>query len=218
MKFGVVGMGSMAHTFHIHGHRWLIPGPSVKGTAGLQFGGSVDAPVSQFEDTRVFGPANSFSFTIDEGNSFMRASPAIGEWHMHCHVLAHMMDGMMGSLLVLNGGENAAIPLPVGQPCPTMAMEPPPGGGGTGGKTVNVDIKNFQFTPSNVAVSVGDTVKFTNKDADQHSVIWDTSGSPANSPVLNQNQSASMVMPNTGTFNYHCGVHGPSMNGSVTVS
>ena len=76
----------------------------------------------------------------------------------------------------------------------------------------------FQFTPSNVAVSVGDTVKFTNKDADQHSVIWDTSGSPANSPVLNQNQSASMVMPNAGVFSYHCGVHGPSMNGSVTVS
>src|SRR5262249_16920295 len=24
MKFGVVGMGTMAHTFHIHGHRWLV--------------------------------------------------------------------------------------------------------------------------------------------------------------------------------------------------
>ena len=24
MKFGVVGMGTMAHTFHIHGHRWLM--------------------------------------------------------------------------------------------------------------------------------------------------------------------------------------------------
>ena len=29
MRFGVVGMGNVDgfHTFHIHGHRWIIPGP-----------------------------------------------------------------------------------------------------------------------------------------------------------------------------------------------
>ena len=29
MRFGVIGMGmgSDAHTFHIHGHRWILPGP-----------------------------------------------------------------------------------------------------------------------------------------------------------------------------------------------
>src|SRR5262249_36571146 len=26
MRFGIVGMGSMFHTFHLHGHRWILPG------------------------------------------------------------------------------------------------------------------------------------------------------------------------------------------------
>ena len=231
MKFGVVGMGSMAHTFHIHGHRWLIPGPSGTGTQALQFGGSMDTAVSQFEDTRIFGPANSFFFTIDEGNSFMRALPPFGEWHMHCHVLAHMMDGMMGSLLIVAGGELAPpfAPLPSGQPCPTMVMnEPPPGDGGGGGggpKTVEVDAVNgggttgFSFTPANRTANVGDTVLFKNTSSDIHSVIWDTGGAPANSPIINTGGATwSVVMPNAGTFNYHCGVHGSGMAGTVTVS
>ena len=111
MRFGVVGMGQTGdvHTFHIHGHRWIIPGPH--GTTESTIKTSVeDTPVSQFEDTRIFGPANSFGFTINgAAGSFMRGggpSPndSKGEWHMHCHVLAHMMDGMMGSLLIVNGG------------------------------------------------------------------------------------------------------------------
>ena len=186
MKFGVVGMGSMAHTFHIHGHRWVIPGPSGTGSAALQQGGPQDTAVSQFEDTRLFGPANSFSFTIDEnaggGLHFMRASPPIGEWHMHCHVLAHMMDGMMGSLLIVNGGESAAIPLPSGKPCPTMPINTPAGGGGgtptPTAHTVNVQYPNFS-APTSPPVKVGDTVTFHNLDGFEHTVVWDTGGAPA---------------------------------------
>ena len=224
MKFGVVGMGSMAHTFHIHGHRWLIPGPGLGGTQGLQFGSRMDTPVSQFEDTRVFGPANSFSFTINEGSSFMRASPAIGEWHMHCHVLAHMMDGMMGSLFIVNGGE-LAFALPSGKPCPTMPLNDgtPPPPDGTGPKTVNISIVNggpagFQFSPGNAVAAAGDTLKFTNNSGDIHQVVWDTTGSPANSPIISTPGGTwSIAVPNPGTFNYHCGVH-PAMTASVTVS
>jgi hypothetical protein len=137
MRFGVAGMGqgqqgaSGFHTFHIHGHRWVIPGPDGNKNAG---GGGVGDPnsiqnsalvrsVSQFEDTKILGPANSFSFTIveDSGlNSFMRAEPALGEWHMHCHVLDHMMQGMMGSLLVVEKGQ--ILDLPHAQPNPTMAQ------------------------------------------------------------------------------------------------
>ncbi len=225
MKFGVVGMGSMAHTFHIHGHRWLVPGPSGTGSNALQFGGTLDTAVSQFEDTRVFGPANSFFFTINEGNSFMRALPPLGEWHMHCHVLAHMMDGMMGSLLIVNGGELAPpfAPLPSGQPCPTMPMntppQPPPPA------TVEVDAVNgggptgFSFSPANASANVGDTVLFKNISGDPHSVIWDTGGSPANGPVFNTGGGTwSVVMPNAGTFNYHCGIHGSQMKGTITVT
>ncbi len=121
MRFGVVGMGSDVHTFHIHGHRWVIPGPQGNTPAAIQ-GSAMVQPVSQFEDTRIFGAANSFVFTIDgKSGSFMRAggpSPqdSVGEWHMHCHMLSHMMTGMMGSLLIVGGGE-LALALPVGVPC-----------------------------------------------------------------------------------------------------
>jgi len=137
MRFGVAAMGqgeqsaSGFHTFHIHGHRWVIPGPDGNKNAG---GGGVGDPnsiqnsalvrsVSQFEDTKILGPANSFSFTIveDSGlNSFMRAEPALGEWHMHCHVLDHMVSGMMGSLLVVEKGQ--ILDLPQAPPNPTMTQ------------------------------------------------------------------------------------------------
>jgi hypothetical protein len=132
MRFGVAGMGKSNngfHTFHLHGHRWVIPGPDGNKNAA---GGGIGDPnsiqnsalvraVSQFEDTKVFGPANSFAFTIleDAGQgSFMRAEPALGEWHMHCHVLDHMTSGMMGSLLVVQ--KDQVLDLPHGGLNPDM--------------------------------------------------------------------------------------------------
>jgi plastocyanin len=227
MKFGVVGMGTMAHTFHIHGHRWVIPGPSGTGSNALQFGGTMDTATSQFEDTRIFGPANSFSFTINEGNGFMRASPPLGEWHMHCHVLAHMMDGMMGSLLIVNGGELAPpfAPLQSGKACPTMPMNMPPEDTPPKNTTVQVDAVNgggptgFSFTPANAACNKNDTILFKNISADVHSVIWDTGGAPPNSPNFGTGGGTwSVVMPNAGTFQYHCGIHGTGMKGTITVT
>lgn len=118
MRFGLVAMNFNAHhTFHIHGHRWVIPGPSGDKVGGTTPGGggvqasALNKGVSQFEDTKIFGAANAFSFTINQG-SFMGpplAGGAVGEWHMHCHVLSHMMSGkfsrMMGSLVIIGDDE-----------------------------------------------------------------------------------------------------------------
>src|SRR5258708_13211680 len=102
-----MGEGRNIPTLHIHGHRGVLPGPDGTNPGAIMNSPQI-RPVSQFEDTRAFGPANSFGFTIDEdSSSFMRAEPAIGECHMHCHVLNHMMDGMMGSLLAVPGGHLA---------------------------------------------------------------------------------------------------------------
>jgi plastocyanin/FtsP/CotA-like multicopper oxidase with cupredoxin domain len=232
MRFGVVGMGSDFHTFHIHGHRWILPGPT--GTDLNTIQNSIQhSPVSQFEDTRAFGPANSFVFTIDEDSglpSFFRAEPsvepAIGEWHMHCHVLEHMMMGMMGSLLVVTGGTIASSLPAATLVCPDdVASMPGMGGNGQGPGTKEVDaIKDagnptgYSFSPSNQTVNKGDTVLFKNTSDQPHSIVWDTGGAPPNSNVFNPGGSVSIVMPNPGTFNYHCGVHGPQMNGTITVN
>jgi len=231
MRFGVVGMGSEFHTFHIHGHRWTLPGPDGITPTQIQNSPQVRA-VSQFEDTRTFGPANSFVFSIDEGTGFMRAEPggAVGEWHMHCHVLAHMMDGMMGSLLIVQGGE-LFFGLPRGVPCPDM---PSGGNGGMDGmdggpKTVDVDIRDNFYSPATANIKPGDTVRWTNKGG-AHTVTSNP-GSLGCSPASSENFAGgtaasplaanavfSHVFPNAGSFAYHCEVHGCGMAGTVQVS
>lgn len=221
MRFGVVGMGSDVHTFHIHGHRWILPGPQGNTPALIQGSAQVQA-VSQFEDTRIFGAANSFVFTIDgKSGSFMRAGgrdpdDSLGEWHMHCHVLGHMMAGMMGSLLIVRGGD-LAFALPKGVPCEMSDM----GGGGGGDHNdapmdVTLTVANFSFQ-TGVKVKAGGKVTFRNNDTDTHSVIWDTGGSPGNVPPISPGtSSAPVTMPTAGVFHFHCGIH-PSMLGSIEV-
>ncbi|MBN9560397.1 MAG: multicopper oxidase domain-containing protein [Alphaproteobacteria bacterium] len=215
MRFGLVGMGSNFHTFHLHGHRWVIPG--AQGTA-QDANNAVNNPMtgitSQFEDTRVFGPANSFVFTVQEGSSFMRADPPIGEWHMHCHVLNHMMGGMMGSLLIVNGGA-LFTGLPSGQPCPPDVNGP-----------AVVNIVDNAFSPRNLPVSQGTSVRWVNTGNAPHT----TSSNPGTmacaptsteawaSPVLNTGDHFDQIFNAAGTFAYHCEVHGCMMNGTIVVS
>jgi plastocyanin/FtsP/CotA-like multicopper oxidase with cupredoxin domain len=228
MRFGVVGMGNVDgfHTFHLHGHRWTINGPHGNNRAAIQ--SSVeDTPVSQFEDTRVFGPANSFAFTIKEGTigalpSFMGPPPgaAVGEWHMHCHVLTHMMDGMMGSLLIVNGGE-AATTLPRGVPCP-----PDQGGGGGTGVTHTVTLHTVDpnkgpiFDPPTLSIAVGDTVRWVWGDSLPHSTVsdsglWDSTVHTSMGFLFDHTFNA------PGAFPYHCAIHGATggvgMSGTITV-
>ena len=222
MRFGVVGMGTSGmgfHTFHIHGHRWIMPGPDGNTPGAIQ-GSPQNKAVSQFEDTRTFGPANSFVFTINGASgSFMRAggpSPkdSKGEWHMHCHVLNHMMTGMMGSLLIVEGGDFASR-LPVGEECPPDDIVVNPG---PVAHTVNINSFTSFSAATNLPVHMGDTVRFLNNHIDVHSVVWDTVGSPAGSPIINTGGDFwDVVMNGMGTFNYHCGVHGTGMAGSITV-
>ena len=221
MRFGVVGMGSMFHTFHLHGHRWIIPGPDGNTPAAIQSSVQNKA-VSQFEDTRLFGPANSLVFTIQgQSGSFMRAGgpgsdESLGEWHMHCHVLNHMDTGMMGSLLIVKGGELVSA-LPVGVPCP-----PDTGGGQTQTKEVHLTT-GAAFSPKDIMINAGDTVTWKWDDATQHTVTsdnsaWPNSGVKGGGPPFATFQN---TFATPGVYKYHCQIHGGpnglGMSGSVTV-
>jgi plastocyanin len=226
MRFGVVGMGSDTHTFHIHGHRWVVPGP--QGTA-INANTSGSNPmvgiVSQFEDTHVFGGANSFVFTIQEGTSFMRAEPPFGEWHMHCHMLMHMMDGMMGSLLVVRDGEGVSR-LPQGVACPS---DPQMGSGGTGGMAM-VTIEDNKFTPANITIAHGNKVMWTNNGANMAHTVTSNGHPGAQSkctPISTEDFDSGTIahgatfehtFPNAGTYAYHCEIHGCQMPGTITVT
>ena len=230
MRFGLAAMNNNTfHTFHIHGHRWIMPGPQGNNPGQIQSSPQVIS-VSQFEDTRIFGPANSFSFTIQQGqSSFMGArfepdpnrAPGIGEWHMHCHVLGHMMPGgMMGSLLVINGGEFFSK-LPVGTLCHEEKDEPVE-------NTILVD--NFAFSPSVLVVSSGSSITFDFREADHTVSTVSTTGAASSIEINNGGGPGDAIAPlpqqisvivngNPGDeIDYICGIHGAGMSGKIVIS
>jgi FtsP/CotA-like multicopper oxidase with cupredoxin domain/plastocyanin len=227
MRFGVVGMNMDAfHTFHLHGHRWVIPGPTGNTPTQIQSSPMAHA-VSQFEDTRLFGPANSFVFTVDERGlgatgelpSFMRAggpSPELakGEWHMHCHVLMHMDDGMMGSLVVADGGDPAVFQ------SATLFCEDDtvPVSGNT------VVVTDFQFTPSSLTIPANSSVTFIFQGG--HHTVRTTQANNAMPITINNGPNETAVTtgdhrPVTiagapgGFIKYECGRHPDQMKGEI---
>jgi FtsP/CotA-like multicopper oxidase with cupredoxin domain/plastocyanin len=225
MRFGLAAMNSLTfHTFHLHGHRWTIPGPQGTDPGTIQSSAQVQA-VSQFEDTRLFGPANSFAFTINQG-SFMGSrftpdptrAPGAGEWHMHCHVLNHMMPGgMMGSLLVIQGGE-VVLPLALGQPCLMEDVAP----------ANTIVVFNTAFNPPVLNVAPGTMVTFDFQEP-FHTVT--TPVAPVNADPIEINNgggpadavpagSTRMVVINGNPgamISYICGIHGAMMSGMIHI-
>src|SRR5215218_10063489 len=223
MRFGVAGMNMTAfHVIHLHGHRWVIPGPQGTDPGTIQSSPQVQA-VSQFEDSRIFGPANSFNFTINQG-SFMGSrftrdpsrAPGLGEWHMHCHVLHHMMSGMMmGSLLVIQGGE-LALPLAKGRPCVVEAEAPPN----------TIVAKNIAWTPNSLDVSPGSMVTFDFQEpfhtvttpvppAGADPIEVNNGGGPGDAVPVGQTRTV-MIMGTPGAeIDYICGIHGAAMSGKI---
>lgn len=237
MRFGVAAIGNDAHTFHIHGHRWVITGPDGNSSNAIQ-SSIQNKAISQFEDTRVLGPANSFAFTIKEEDSFMGAfnNTSIGEWHMHCHVGHHMMSGMMGSLLVVEGGEEFTE-LPTGIECPKEESDGDTNGGGEQPTVEKViDVVNFGFNapgttstsqPYNITVSSGTKITF-NFIQGGHTMETISNTTTTPDPMLNNGGQFNGLPANTqkefiitGTsgskIEYKCGPH-PSMTGSITIA
>lgn len=125
---------------------------------------------------------------------------------------------MMGSLLIINGGE-LFFGLPSGMPCPPT---PAPV---TGGHVHDVSIVDFAFSPAIINIAVGDTVRWTNIGSD-HTVtsIPGTVGcAPASmesfdSGVVHNGGTFNHTFGMAGTFAYHCEIHGCGMSGTITVS
>jgi plastocyanin len=223
MRFGVVGMGPAEfHTFHIHGHRWVIPGPDGSDVDTIQNSPQIRA-VSQFEDTRIFGPANSFVFSIQEGEFFgARDDDPTGEYHMHCHVLTHMDMGMMGSLLILPEDGGPATALPEGVPCPTDIMAP---------MEQEIDVLDSSFSPQTLTVAANAlvTFKFTtfphtvettmHMNADPIDITKDPNGNPADvNQAIPAGQQRTVTIQGSpgGKINFQCGIH--LFQGTINIS
>lgn len=81
-------------------------------------------------------------------------------------------------------------------------------------KTVDVEIRNYAFSPKTITINKGDTIRFTNFDSVEHSATSDTG--KFDSGLLSQGLSWSVTFTEPGTYNYHCSPH-PYMKATVVV-
>ena len=96
--------------------------------------------------------------------------------------------------------------------------------GGAAPRVHGVDIRASVFTPQNISINLGDTVRWHaieyNSDPNnyQHSTTENTTGTPLwDSGLMNNGTYFSHTFTQAGTFNYHCSAH-PNMYGTVVVS
>ena len=77
-----------------------------------------------------------------------------------------------------------------------------------------VTIDNFTFTPPQLTIAVGTTVKWLNHDDIPHTVI--DKGKAFRSKALDTDDSYSFTFASAGTYDYFCGLH-PHMQGKIIV-
>ncbi|HIH21535.1 MAG TPA: cupredoxin family copper-binding protein [Candidatus Diapherotrites archaeon] len=82
-------------------------------------------------------------------------------------------------------------------------------------QTVTVEIQNFAYSPAELTIKKGDTVKWVNKDSVQHTATGDSG--EFDTGLISQNQEASVTFNNVGTFTYHCTPH-PYMKATIIVT
>jgi plastocyanin len=84
----------------------------------------------------------------------------------------------------------------------------------TDGKTVEVAISNFTFTPKDLTIAPGTTVKWVNRDDIPHLVA--EKALAFKSQALDTNDSFSFTFTKPGDVEYFCVLH-PHMTGKITV-
>ena len=79
---------------------------------------------------------------------------------------------------------------------------------------VEVKIDNFSFSPATITVTVGTTVRWTNRDDIPHTVVNDDQKFA--SKTLDTDEQYSYTFTKAGTYGYFCSIH-PKMTGKVVV-
>lgn len=85
------------------------------------------------------------------------------------------------------------------------------------GLEAQVSIKDFQFQPATLSITVGTKVTWVNNDTQSHTATSTTTDEPFNIGTLSPGQSGSYTFEKTGSFAYICEIH-PNMSGTIVVA
>lgn len=84
------------------------------------------------------------------------------------------------------------------------------------GSTESVSIEEYAFTPADLTIAKGTTVKFSNGDSTNHTATA-TDSSVLDTGTIAPGKSKTVSFERPGTFQYFCAFH-PFMKGTITVS
>ena len=87
----------------------------------------------------------------------------------------------------------------------------------TGAAGSAIDIKDFAFSPKELKVKVGTTVRWSNDDSNTHTVTSSTGPAKFDSKDLKSGATFSFTFTKAGTYSYMCDIHN-YMTGTVAVS
>jgi plastocyanin len=90
-----------------------------------------------------------------------------------------------------------------------------PSGGASSRAPAAISIRDFKFSPGTISVRSGARVRIANSDSTPHTVTADD-GHSFDSGTVQPGASASIHVPGTGTYAYHCTIH-PFMTGTLVV-
>jgi len=86
-----------------------------------------------------------------------------------------------------------------------------------GGEMVVVVIKDYKFTPQEVTVKPGDTIRWENHEKRQYHSVWFEEAGDPEPDYFFPEESYERVFDSSGSFPYRCGPH-PYMTGVVHVA
>ena len=156
------------------------------------------------------------SETLDEGAPAAKRSRT-PTWLLGIAILA--LAGVLFSFASLNSGKTQVAALPANlqaNPVATELYQKLADQQATA-SSKSVDMMNYAFSPSSLAISVGDTVTWTNHDSAPHNVVVTDGPEKFSSPLIEQGQSWSHTFTLAGTYSYYCSVH-PDMKATITVT
>jgi plastocyanin len=163
-------------------------------------------------------PGNFDSGNLNQGQTYSFTFNTPGTYNYFCA----LHPSMTGSIIVSNGGGGTPTSQPSGTVQTTGTPNTPTPGTQSPTPTrvpglFTVDIRNYQYQPLTVTVRLGDTVRWTNFDADLHSVTDKALPPRFDSGPMAQNAQFSYTFTQPGTYEYVCEYHNPFMTAWVVV-